>query len=377
MKSVMILTPVFSPNIGGVETHLDDLVAALDRRGYDVYVLTYSPITSPGVRWQFKEKWGRNITIYRFGWIGKNLFHKLERYPLLDFLYLSPYLGMMSFFFLLFHFKMVDVIHAQGLNAAFIGSVLKKVFRKKLVVSTHAVYEIGKNSRTTSRIKNILGSADNILCLSRASLEELASFSIGPEKLHLYSYWLNLDSFRPAQEPSAGFPLDSTRTFSVLFVGRLIKKKGTGILLEVAKSLPYIQFVFIGIGPEGPMLKEMSQRYKNVVFVGKVPNKELPEYYNRADIFCIPSQYEEGFGRVVMEAVACGVPVVGSNKGGIPEALDDSVSILTDPTVENLTRAIHQLYHDQDAYQRLKENCRAYALDHFQEENASQIARHY
>jgi len=377
MKTILILSPVFSPNIGGVETHLDDLVTALDRRGYDVYVLTYSPITSPGVRWQFKEKWGRNITIYRFGWIGKNLFHRLERYPLLDFLYLAPYLGLISFFFLLFHCRRVNVIHAQGLNAALIGSVLKKVFRKKLVVSTHAVYEIGKNSRTATRIKNILGSADEILCLSRASLEELASFSIGPEKLDLYSYWINLDSFRPAQKPAAGFPPDSSWTFTVLFVGRLIKKKGAGILLEVAKSLPYIQFIFIGIGPEEPMLKEMSQRYKNIVFVGKVPNKELPEYYNRADIFCIPSQYEEGFGRVVMEAVACGVPVIGSNKGGIPEALDETVSILTEPTAENLSKKILQLYHDRNAYYMMKENCRTYALGHFSEENVAHITSHY
>ena len=56
-----ILTPFFSPNIGGVETHLDDLVNGLDKGGYKVYVQTYSPITTEGVAWKSYEKRGNSI----------------------------------------------------------------------------------------------------------------------------------------------------------------------------------------------------------------------------------------------------------------------------------------------------------------------------
>ncbi len=85
--------------------------------------------------------------------------------------------------------------------------------------------------------------------------------------------------------------------------------------------------------------------------MGKIANVDLPKYYNIADIFCIPSQYEEGYGRVVIEAVACGVPVIGSNKGGIPEALNETVSILVEPTKDNLKSAISGLYFDEHKYQ--------------------------
>ena len=55
-QSVLIITPFFSPNIGGVETHLDDLVDALDKNGYKVYVQTYSPLTTDTEAWRAKEK---------------------------------------------------------------------------------------------------------------------------------------------------------------------------------------------------------------------------------------------------------------------------------------------------------------------------------
>ena len=59
-KGILILTPFFSTNIGGVETHFDDLVEALDDNGYKVYVQTYSPITTANVEWKSKEKKGNN-----------------------------------------------------------------------------------------------------------------------------------------------------------------------------------------------------------------------------------------------------------------------------------------------------------------------------
>jgi len=62
-----------------------------------------------------------------------------------------------------------------------------------------------------------------------------------------------------------------------------------------------------------------------------------------------------------LEAVACGVPVVGSNKGRIPEALNETVSILVDPTKGNLKSAISELHLDKQKYQKLANSCRQYA----------------
>jgi glycosyltransferase involved in cell wall biosynthesis len=376
-KGILILTPFFSPNIGGVETHLDDLVNGLDKRGYKVYVQTYSPITTEGVPWKPREKRGNAVEIRRYSWFGKNLFHKVEKLPFIDFIYITPYLFLRTFIWLLSNKNNIDVIHAQGFNAASIGVVFKKIFRKKLIVSTHAIYEIDKNSKMAKRIVKVLNGADKILCLSEGSYRELISFGLRESKLDIFKYWVDLEIFKPYKNNEFRKELGIKDGFIVLFVGRVMEKKGVRVLCEVAQKLPEVNFVFVGTGPDEDYLKEQEKSNDNIKFMGFVRNNLLYKYYNASDVFCIPSQYEEGFGRVVMEAVSCGLPVVGSNKGGIPEALDASVSILIEPTAENLKNAIEGLYRDNNRYLELKSNCRSYAEKNFSEKNIELITKYY
>ena len=74
-KGVLILTPFFSPNIGGVETHLDDLVAALAEKEYQVFVQTYSPITTKNTFWKSRESNESYLHIRRYKWFGGNIFN--------------------------------------------------------------------------------------------------------------------------------------------------------------------------------------------------------------------------------------------------------------------------------------------------------------
>ena len=376
-QSVLIITPFFSPNIGGVETHLDDLVDALDHKGHKVYVQTYSPLTTDCDSWKAKEKIGKNIFIRRHWWFGNDLFHKIEKYPLIDFLYITPYLLFKVFFFMLFNHKKIEIIHAQGFNATFIGVVLKKFFAFRLIASTHAIYELDKASKTAKLIKLILDKCDKVLCLSNASKLELVSFGISNSKIDRYKYWIDLNYFKPMNKLLSREKHNLENKFTVLFVGRLIEKKGINVLLNVAKILNNIQFVFIGDGPLELMLKQADTENKNIIFLGKKANKELVEFYNIADIFCIPSQYEEGFGRVVIEAIACGIPVVGSNKGGIKEALNQKVSLLVEPTVENIKDSISYLYDNKDLLESLSKNCIDYSKDNYSSKNLIKITNHY
>lgn len=376
-KGVLIIAPTFSPNVGGVETHLDDLVAFLAKTGFQVFVQTYAPITTSGVSWKPKEV-DKNVCIRRYRWFGKNLLHRIEKIPLLDFLYITPYLFLRVLMFLLKNNKKIDIIHAHGINAALMGIYFKKIFKKRLIVSIHAVYEIDPDSSTAKRISKILSYVDSVLTLSKASYNELISFGVDKKKMGFYRHWVNLKNFGPLNEKKElreRFNLSDK--FTVLFVGRLTAIKGVRELVAVATSLSDINFIFIGEGPLSNFLKEESKKKINIIFLGKVENKELCKYYNIADLFCIPSQYEEGFGRVVAEAVACGLPVVGSNRGGIAEALDNSVSILMEPSVKNLENAILRLYNDRQLYVRLKENCRVYAERNFSENNALSIINSY
>jgi glycosyltransferase involved in cell wall biosynthesis len=117
MRKVLIVTPFFLPNIGGAETYVFELTEYLRTHGCEVNVLTYQPVTTPGARGARLEK-RENITIRRYQWIGFNLFNKLEKYPFINFLYLTPYLLLRSFIWMLFNHKKVEVIDAQGFNSA-------------------------------------------------------------------------------------------------------------------------------------------------------------------------------------------------------------------------------------------------------------------
>jgi glycosyltransferase involved in cell wall biosynthesis len=374
-KTILILCPFFSPNIGGVETHLDDLVAKLDNLNYRVFVQSYSPITTQNVKWSKLEK-KNNITIRRYHWFGKHLFHKVEKYPIIDFLYLTPYLLIRSFIWMVFNHKKIDIIHAHGFNASTIGVILKKVFHKKLITSTHAIYELDPKSTTAKFIVNILNKSDALLTLSQGSTNELLSFGINPQKIHLYRYWIQTKNFYQLDKKKTREKMNIEDKFTVLFIGRLIEKKGVRLLVKVAQKLKQINFIFIGLGPEEKYLQKQT-KYKNIKYLGQIPNNKLLNYYNCADIFCIPSLYEEGFGRVVMEAVACGLPVIGSNKGGIKEALDSSVSILTKPTFNNLKTNILNLFTNKKLYQKLQSNTIDYARKNFSDKNIKLITKYF
>jgi len=373
-KRILILSPSFSPNIGGVETHLDDLTTSLDKRNYKIFVHTYSPITTKNTDWKGFEKRGENIQIWRHRWIGHNIFHFVENYPLLDFLYLTPYLLIETFFWMIKNHRKVDVIHAQGLNCAIIGLFLKINFKKRLIVSTHAIYGFKSQSLTAKMVAKILNFADRILCLSNGSLQELTRINIEKSKLTRYRYWLDLALFKPKILKHSIY---KQKKFQILFVGRLIEKKGVRVLCKVAQKLTRFHFTFIGTGPEEVFLQQYNLKVKNISLILNLPNKKLPEYYQQADLLCVPSLYEEGFGRVAMEALACSLPVLSSNKGGLKEFITSQVGLLLKPTVNSFSQAILKYHNNPKLLYNLKKNCRKKALSLFSEKNLNSVIKAY
>ncbi len=377
-RGILILTPFYSPNIGGVESHLDDLVAALDEKRYRVFVQTYSPLTTDNTKYEKEEYLGNSVQINRHKWIGGNLFHKLENHPILDFLYLTPYLFIRSFFFMITNSKKIETIHAQGLNAGIIGVLLKIVFQKRLLISLHAFYiQIEKNQLVARLVPLILNNADFVFAVSNAVINQFKKLKIKKSNIAKYHSWVDINRFKPMDTKDARNRSGIENRFTILFVGRLIPIKGVALLIDIAKELNYVQFVFIGTGPLDGFLRNSSKEISNVNFLGKIQNIDMPVYYNSADILCFPSPYEEGLGRVSMESVACGIPVVASNLGGISETVNEDISLLVKPTYENLKNALIKLYQDEDRLKKMSSLCREYALKNYSKHNVDYITKHY
>lgn len=119
----------------------------------------------------------------------------------------------------------------------------------------------------------------------------------------------------------------------LLVTGRIVEQKGLHFLLDampqILEKFPATQLVVVGDGPYKETLLLQANKLKidkNVNFVGRIPNNDLPRYYASSDIFIGPSitlvsGETEGFGVVFLEAMASKLPVIGTNVGGIPDII--------------------------------------------------------
>ena len=113
--------------------------------------------------------------------------------------------------------------------------------------------------------------------------------------------------------------------FVVGYAGRLVEEKGLLSLLRAFRKIKGPRFLYLC--GEGPLLEQMLQE-PFVKWAGAVPREKLPWFYNALDVLVLPSlttaSWKEQFGRVLVEAQACGIPVLGSNSGAIPEVIGDA-----------------------------------------------------
>lgn len=377
MKNVVLqITPFFRPDLGGMQTHLDDLCEYLRNNGWYTYVYTYQPL-------KLKKKVSKleirkNLEVHRINWIRGNWANIFENNPLMRFLYLTVALLIYCFWFMLFNHKKIKIIHAHGMNAGFIAVILKIFFNKKIILSTHSVYNknIGSSKKFVKKFINpiLLNHFDKILTISDGSTEELAKQGIKRKKIQRYTHWVNQNIFKPYNKEKVRKELDLNYKKILLFVGRLVPAKGVKLLVKVAKQLKEIDFAFIGDGPLSNWMKKQESKMRNIHCLGKVDNYDLPRYYSAADLLCVPSLCEEGYGRAIVEAISCGTPAIGSNTAGISEAIDEKVGILFEPSVKDIKDAILDILSSQEKYSK---NCLKYSRKKYSDKNAENIINAY
>ncbi len=372
---ILQLSVHFAPNVGGVETHLTDLVEGLAKKRHTVFVLTYRPLVKKAP-WKFLDKQKKNITIVRLPWIP-GFFYKFVTSPIIEFLYLVPGLFFATPVCLVINNP--DVIHAHGLVAGFIGVFWAKIFRKRVVVSTHNLYHFPASGLYHNFAKWIFSNASVTICLSDQSVEEIKKLGVPSEKVKRFIYWVNVDLFRPMDKEKIKRELNLAYPFIILFVGRLIEIKGVRELINAGKDVSNaVKIVIAGDGPMHDEVEKAAQkRDGKIIFIGAIDNKKLPLYYNAADAVIIPSTHDEGFGRVILEALSCGIPVIGSNRGAIPEAMDETVGRLITVTPKNIAQAIMTLEKDKQLLAKLSKNARTFAVKRYSEKNIDIILSTY
>lgn len=144
------------------------------------------------------------------------------------------------------------------------------------------------------------------------------------------------------------------------YVGRIVEEKGLTTLLAALRRLPRIHCVFVGSGPfqsELELLAAGAGVIDRVHFVGSVDPECVPSYLHAMDMLVLPSlttaTNSEQFGRALGEAMACRVPVIGSNSGAIPEVIGDAGIIVREGDHAELSSAIERVATDEELRRQL------------------------
>jgi len=221
-----------------------------------------------------------------------------------------------------------DLIHAHGMfnpPAGLVAKLLSQKLNIPYVVTCHGsdINLLMENAKEL--YIDVLGNADKVIFVSNALLNKAKSLSYSGTNAVVIPNGIDPKIFKPLDKEKIKRELGLNKKV-VGYVGNLKYVKRADKFSEIFENIALkqeVEFLVVGDGElRENVEKECRQKSLKVKFVGRVPNDEVPYYMNAMDVMILPSR-NEGFGAVIIEAQACGVPVVGSSNGGIPEAIGD------------------------------------------------------
>lgn len=172
-------------------------------------------------------------------------------------------------------------------------------------------------------IRQAIDRADALIAVSAALGEGLVALGAPPAKVTVLRNGVELSLFRPHPDRSAARAELGLAGPTLISVGHLIERKRNHLTIEALALLPDHTLLLVGEGPERATLEALAQRLgvaARVRFEGAVPHKALPRYYTAADVMVLASS-REGWANVLLEAMACGTPVVATPAWGSREAV--------------------------------------------------------
>lgn len=244
----------------------------------------------------------------------------------------------------------IDCLYAHFWNEGITASeIAKKYGIKSFVASGESIISI-KPGIWERYLKNNRNFVTGCICVSQKNREESLRYKlIEDEKIRVIPNAIKSTEFYHEDKVNMrrkfSFPED---VFIVAFCGYFINRKGINRLSEAIKQLDDVYTIFIGSGPIQPTKK-------NNLFCGKIPHAELVHYLNCADVFVLPT-LAEGCCNAIIEAMACGLPIVSSNKNFNDDILTDEYSIRIDSTnVSEIVQAISHLKKDPEKLDQMSE----------------------
>ena len=274
-----------------------------------------------------------------------------------------------------------DILHAHYASSyGFVGAALGF---HPFVVSVWGsdIIEFPKRSLVHRKmLQYSLSQADKITVTSRLLEEAAEGLAPVKQKITRTPFGVDLERFKPESKPG--------RKDQIILglIKNLDRKYGIEYLLKgfalVEKSYKNIRLVIAGDGPLKDQLRELAFQLgcqEKVEFLGRIPHSQVPTLLNEMDIFIMPSIHES-FGVAALEASACGLPVIASDVGGIPEVVvHRKTGLLIPPgNPEALAEAVVYLIENPDLREKLGKDGREFVMETFDwQENAQRMENLY
>lgn len=331
LNILRVSTDVYPEVLGGGSLHAHLMSSRQAGAGHDVTVLTSDHGDSDAPRQEYRD--GYEIRRYRElgnplgNSITPGLFEALRK----------------------LRFD-VDVVHAHShlYLSTNIAATFSQFDETPLVVTNHGLHSQSAPEWFNQAFLRTIGrftfdSADRVLCYTNTDEQRVRDLGVSAP-IKVIHNGIDCETFRPVAE-------EDTNP-RVLFVGRLKKSKGVQRLVDAFARLDVekAQLDIVGEGPLDASLRTRCREHgisESVTFHGRVPNEELPELYSRSAVFALPST-REGLPRTVLEAMACGTPVVISDIPQLKALVNDVGVTVPAMAVEPLAVELERLLTDRE-----------------------------
>jgi glycosyltransferase involved in cell wall biosynthesis len=284
---------------------------------------------------------------------GIDILH--PRYPLIPKIgmNLAPYLMALSCLPLLKRqikqsqdFDIIDAhyFYPDGVAATILGRIL----HKPVVITARGsdVNVIPQHLLPKKMIQWAANHAAGLITVSLALKSRLISLGVNEGKITVLRNGVDLEIFKPTARDETRRSLGVSGPL-LLSVGNLVSAKGHDLAIDALGQLEGMHLVIIGSGPEKRSLQSQAQHLgvtRRVTFLDNVSQSELCRYYSAADMLILASS-SEGWPNVLLEAMACGTPVIATNVGGTPEVVvsTDAGLLIFKRTTNDLVGAVRNL----------------------------------
>jgi len=281
---------------------------------------------------------------------------------------------------LLYEAKDADIVHLHSLPYFhnIVGYFIAKILGKKIVITPHFHPEHPQHERNI--FFWVLNKTDAIITMTKYEKEYLVKKGIRPEKIYVTGNFAIGTNCQKQEEPD-GFIINLVKRYGInkeakkiIFIGRKELYKGIGILIEAAKSIADEEGMDLFLFLVGPDTTEFVTKYPDlnnmgrlkVINFGLVSEEEKSELLKLSDLLVLPSEFE-AFGIVFLEAWQYKKPVIGSNRGGVPEVIENAGLCTEYGDIKDLKGKIKTILFDKELALKLgeagKEKLKEYSLE--------------